>query len=267
MSDSAFVGSIPEIYESLLVPLVFAEPARHLAAAVLAAEPGEILETAAGTGVLTRALVAGGAPSITATDLNQAMLNAAAATCSSVAVRWQVADALELPMPDQAFAAVVCQFGVMFFPDKSRGYAEALRVLRPDGAFFFTVWDRIEANPVWNIVSDALNAASPVAVQFLRRTPYSYFEPDLIRQDLQAGGFELITVDRIGGSSESTAVDAARAVCEGTPLRTELEQHPTLSLKDATAIAADALRTEFGDGTFRAPTSWLQVCARQSHPG
>lgn len=262
--DAAFVGSIPEIYEQLLVPLIFAEPADYLAAAVLATEPGEILETAAGTGVLTRALVAGGGGAmITATDLNQPMLDTAASRCPSPQVRWQVADALDLPMPDQSFDVVVCQFGAMFFPDKPRGYAEALRVLRPGAPFLFTVWNRIEANPAWRIVGDALNAASPqVPVQFLRRMPYSYFDPDLIRQHLLAAGFDTITVETLGGTSESTAAETARAVCQGTPLRTELSAHPAFGVEEATAIATDALRNEFGEGIFRAPISWLQVSAR-----
>jgi len=135
VTDSAFVGSIPEIYERLLAPMIFAEPARHTAAAVMANRPTAVLETAAGTGVLTRALVESGAANVTATDLNQPMIDLAKSLCRSPTVRWQVADALDLPLPDRSFDVVVCQFGVMFFPDRPRGYAEARRVLRPGGAY------------------------------------------------------------------------------------------------------------------------------------
>ena len=51
---------------------------------------------------------------------------------------------MQLPFPDGTFDAVVCQFGVMFFPDKSKAYSEARRVLRHGGVFVFNVWDRIE---------------------------------------------------------------------------------------------------------------------------
>jgi SAM-dependent methyltransferase len=265
--DSAFVGSIPDVYERLLVPLIFAEPAGHLAAAVLASDPNDILETAAGTGVLTRALVDGGATSITATDLNQPMLDAAALRCPSPAVRWQVADALHLPLPDRSFDAVVCAFGAMFFPDKPEGYAEARRVLRSGGALWFTVWDRIEANPAWRLISDTLNAAAPQhPVQFLRRTPYGYFDADLIRDHLRAAGYGSITVDTLTGISESTPLETATAVCQGTPLRMELQAHPTLGVDAATALATQALRDEYGEGTFRVPTSWLQVWASETAP-
>lgn len=261
--DAAFVGSIPDVYERLLVPMIFAEPARHLAAAVLAADPADILETAAGTGVLTRALVDGGAARITATDLNRPMLEAAALRCPSSAVRWQVADALDLPLPDRSFDAVVCQFGAMFFPDVPRAYAEARRVLRGGGAFWFTVWDRIEANPVWRLVSDTLAAAAPRdPVRFLRRTPYGYFDADLITEHLRSAGYDSVVIDRRTGCVASNARDVATAVCHGTPLRVELQAHPTLDVDAATVLATDALRDEYGDGTFAVATSWLQVRAR-----
>lgn len=258
--DSAFVGRIPEIYERLLVPLVFAEPARHLAAAVLAPHPGEVLETAAGTGVLTRALVAGGAARITATDLNEPMLRAAEALCPSDRVRWQVADALSLPVPDASYDAVACQFGVMFFPDKVCGYAEARRALRPGGTFHFNAWDRVEANPAWCVVSDALNAASrDVPLLFLRRMPYAYHDADVIGRHLEQAGFEEITVARMTGTSVSDAATTATAICQGTPLRSEIEAHPLLDVEQATEIATEALLREYGDGTFEAPISWFQA--------
>ncbi|HVK28179.1 MAG TPA: class I SAM-dependent methyltransferase [Nocardioides sp.] len=260
--DAAFVGRIPEIYERLLVPLVFAEPARHLAAAVLADGPQDVLETAAGTGVLTRALVAGGVAALTATDLNEPMLRAAEALCPSPAVRWQVADALDLPVPDASYDAVACQFGVMFFPDKVRGYAEARRVLRPGGSFHFNAWDRLEANPAWRVVSDALNAASrDVPLLFLRRMPYSYFDVDVIGRHLEQAGFEETSVVRMTGTSVSDAVTTATAICQGTPLRAEIEAHPVLDIERATEIAAEALVGEYGAGTFEERISWFQASA------
>lgn len=260
-SDSAFVGRIPEIYEELLVPLVFAEPAGHLAEAVLASSPHDVLETAAGTGVLTRALVAGGARAVTATDLNEPMLRAAQALCPSDRVTWQVADALSLPVPAASYDVVACQFGVMFFPDKVRGYAEARRVLRPDGSFHFNAWDRLEANPAWLVVADALNAVVRTRLGFLRRMPYSYHDPELIAHHLEAAGFTDLEVRRMAGTSRSDAEHTARAICQGTPLRGEIEAHPEIDVERATEVAAAALRETYGEGAFEAPISWLQVCA------
>jgi SAM-dependent methyltransferase len=265
--DAAFVGAIPAIYERLLVPMIFAEPARHLAAAVLATDPDDILETAAGTGALTRELVRQGDASVTATDLNEPMLRSATELCGSSRMRWLVADALDLPLPDGTFDVVACQFGVMFFPDKPRGYAEALRVLRPSGTFLFNAWDRLEANPAWRVVNDALNEVAEVPIEFLRRVPYSYSDPDVIRLHLQTAGFDMITIDYIEGTSRSTADEMAMAVCQGTPLSMELARHPDLGIERATAVAADALRRQYGEGSITAPISWLQVSARSSRSG
>ncbi len=137
--DQAFVDAIPEIYERLLVPLIFESYAVDLARRVAAILPLNVLEIAAGTGVLTRQLARAlpDGASIVATDLNAPMLAQARARGTQRAVQWEVADALNLPHEDGRFDAVACQFGVMFFPDKSRGYSEVRRVLRPRGRFFF----------------------------------------------------------------------------------------------------------------------------------
>ena len=146
-SDSVFSGSIPELYDTYLVPLIFESFAEDLAERVAALSPKSVLETAAGSGVVTRAL----APRIRSaeryvvTDLNPEMLNHAEdAQDPQHRIAWRQANALELPFDDDSFDAVCCQFGVMFFPDRVAGYAEARRVLKPGGRFVFNVWDRIE---------------------------------------------------------------------------------------------------------------------------
>ena len=158
-TDKLFAGSIPELYERLLVPLIFEDYARDLAERVARVEPQDVLETAAGTGVVTRALASRLPANVryVATDLNQPMLDHAAAKQSDKnRVTWQQADALALPFEDQKFDVVVCQFGAMFFPDKVAAYREARRVLKPRGHFFFNVWDRISANEFADVVIEAL---------------------------------------------------------------------------------------------------------------
>ena len=139
-TDKVFAGSIPEIYDRYLVPLIFDSYAVDLAERVARTNPRDVLETAAGTGVLTRA-IASRLPAharIVATDLNQPMLNRAKARQSHDGrIEWKQADALALPFEDQSFDVVACQFGVMFFPDKVQGYKEARRVLKPGGRIPF----------------------------------------------------------------------------------------------------------------------------------
>jgi ubiquinone/menaquinone biosynthesis C-methylase UbiE len=163
-SDKLFAGSIPEIYDRFLVPLIFEPYARDLAARVAGLDPQNVLETAAGTGVLTRE-IASRLPAharLVATDLNQPMLDLAAAQQGGAGrVAWRQADALALPFEDQSFDAVTCQFGVMFFPDKIQGYRQARRVLKPGGRFLFNVWDQISENDFADVVTQSLATLFP----------------------------------------------------------------------------------------------------------
>ena len=155
-TDKLFAGSIPEIYERYFVPLIFAVYARDLAERIARVEPQNLLETAAGTGVLTRAIAARlpAHARIVATDLNQPMLDHAATKQSQPdRVTWRQADALALPFEDKTFDVVACQFGAMFFPDKVAAYREARRVLKPRGHFFFNVWDKISDNEFADVVT------------------------------------------------------------------------------------------------------------------
>src|SRR6188508_2038428 len=147
-TDKVFAGSIPKLYDTHLVPLIFEPYATDLANRLGSRPLSRVLEIAAGTGVVTRAIAARLPESVAiiATDLNQAMLDQAAAVGTQRKVEWRQADAMKLPFEDASFDAVVCQFGVMFFPDKPGAFAEARRVLKPGGLFVFNVWDAIEHN-------------------------------------------------------------------------------------------------------------------------
>ena len=151
-----------------------------------------MLETAAGTGVLTRAMASRLAADvrIVATDLNQPMLDQAAAQQpADRRLTWQQADALALPFEDRSFDVVACQFGAMFFPDKVQGYREARRVLKPGGRFLFNVWDRIEDNEFADVVTEALAAIFPQdPPRFMARTPHGYHDAAKIRERADGGG-------------------------------------------------------------------------------
>lgn len=258
--DKLFAGSIPEIYDRFLVPLIFEPYAADLAGRVAALAPRAVLETAAGTGVLTRAL-AGRLPPpahIVATDLNQPMLDQAARRQPAGAVEWKQADALALPFGERAFDVVVCQFGVMFFPDKVEGYKEARRVLRPSGRFLFNVWDRLSENEFADVVTQALGDVFPQdPPRFMARTPHGHHDVEHITRDLKAAGFRDIAVEAVDGRSRApSARHVAVAYCQGTPLRSEIEARDASRLEEATDRAAAALARRFGagavDGRIRA---------------
>jgi len=251
-TDKVFAGSVPEIYDRFLVPLIFEPYARDLADRIAAAAPQQVLETAAGTGVLTRAMTSRLADNvrIVATDLNQPMLNQAAAHLADRRVTWQQADALKLPFEDQSFDVVACQFGAMFFPDKIQGYREARRVLKPGGTFLFSVWDRIEDSEFADVVTQAVAAMFPQdPPRFLARTPHGYCDASKIRDELQAAGFANISIEPIDHRSKAPSPrHPAIAFCQGTPLHNEIEARDPSRLEDATNRVADAIARRFGTG-------------------
>jgi SAM-dependent methyltransferase len=253
-TDKVFTGSIPKLYESHLVPLIFQPYADDLARRLASRPPRRILEIAAGTGVVTRALASAlpDRTAIVATDLNQARLDQAVATGTRRPVEWRQADAMQLPFADGAFDAVVCQFGAMFFPEKAKAFSEGRRVLRPHGIFIFNVWDRIEENEFAAVVSGAMEAVFPKdPPRFLVRTPHNYYDHATIERDLAQGGFgaspEIVTV-AARSRAESARIPAV-AYCQGTPLRNEIEARNAGRLGEATDAAAQAIARRFGGGT------------------
>ncbi|MDO8396433.1 MAG: methyltransferase domain-containing protein [Bradyrhizobium sp.] len=252
-TDKVFAGSIPENYDRYMVPLIFESFAQDLAQRAAALSPGAVLETAAGSGVVTRALAPRLSPdaSYVVTDLNQPMLDyAATRQVVDGRIRWLQADALALPFEDGAFDLVCCQFGVMFFPDRGSGYREAKRVLKPGGCFLFNIWDRIEENVFANEVTDALAEVFPGdPPRFLARTPHGYHDPALIRRELEQAGFSRVAIEtRTDLSRGSSPRHPAVAYCQGTPLRNEIEARDAGKLEAATEYAASRIANKYGSG-------------------
>ena len=250
-TDKLFAGSIPEIYDRYLVPLIFEPYAIDLAERVAGHRPQRVLETAAGTGVLTRAMAARLPQAlIVATDLNQPMLDHAARRLAGSGIDWRPADALALPFEDRSFDVVTCQFGAMFFPDKVKGFGEARRVLKPGGRFLFNVWDRISDNEFADVVTEAVASLFPHdPPRFLARTPHGHHDADRLRADLQAAGFTEISIEAVDRISKAGApIDPAIGFCQGTPLRNEIEARDAARLQEATTRAAEAVARRFGKG-------------------
>ena len=252
-TDKVFTGSIPKLYEKYLVPLIFEPYAVDLVNRVASQSLTRVLEIAAGTGVVTRKLAAvlPESVSIVATDLNQAMLDLASEVGTKRLVEWRQADAMQLPFEDSVFDAVVCQFGVMFFPEKSKAFSEARRVLRSGGVFMFNVWDRIEENEFAHTVTKALESLFPQdPPRFMARTPHGYYDLANIERDLKQGGFlASLHPSTVAARSKATSPQIpAIAYCQGTPLRNEIEARDKSRLGEATDIATEAIAERFGLG-------------------
>jgi SAM-dependent methyltransferase len=267
-SDTLFTGSIPELYDTLMVPLIFEPYAGDLARRVAALRPARVLEVAAGTGVVTRALdrALPDDVELIATDLNAAMLDRAISVGTRRPVRWQPADAMRLPFDDGSMDVVVCQFGVMFFPDKVRAFSEARRVLRAGGTFVFNVWDDIEENEFADVVTTALADLYPSdPPRFMARTPHGYGDRDtIVRQLAEAGFLTPPDVQTLAARSRAPSPrEPAMAYCQGTVLRTEIEAHSTPSLEEATQYCAQAIGQAFGHGPVDGKIQGYVVTARR----
>jgi ubiquinone/menaquinone biosynthesis C-methylase UbiE len=262
-SDSSFSEDVAAFYESTLVPLLFEPYAEDLAARARSLEPGSVLEVACGTGVVTRALASSlpEACTITATDLNEAMIAHAERVGTSRPVTWRQADVMELPHADHTFDVVACQFSAMFFPDRAAAYREIRRVLRPGGTFLFSVWNAIEDNEFADVVTRAVGTLYPLDPPlFLVRTPHGHGRRDEIERDVEAAGFPRCSLRQRDDVSSATGPEVpAIAYVQGTPLRNEIEARDPGGLERATEVATAALRKRYGNGPIQGRISALVV--------
>jgi ubiquinone/menaquinone biosynthesis C-methylase UbiE len=265
--DKIFAGSIPENYDRHMVPLIFENYARDMAQRAAALSPKAVLEMAAGSGVVTRALAPMLSPDAryVVTDLNQPMLDYAATRQEQDdRLTWRQADAQALPFEDAAFDLVCCQFGVMFFPDRPSAYREARRVLKPGGTFLFNTWDRIGENVFADDVTNALAEFFPDdPPRFMARTPHGYHDTALIRSDLAKAGFANVTIETKAAESRAPSPrQVAVAYCQGTPLRNEIESRGADKLEAATEHAASAIARKHGSHEVAAKIQAQVIMAR-----
>jgi ubiquinone/menaquinone biosynthesis C-methylase UbiE len=265
MSDRDFVGSIPEIYDRYLGPMLFHPYAVDLARRLAARPVRRALELAAGTGIATVEAARALPPTadLVVTDLNQPMLDAAANRVQAPNLTFQTADAQNPPFPDADFDVVFCQFGVMFLPDKPAAYAALRRVVRPGGTLLFSVWDSIDANPITAEVAAAVARRFPAdPPDFLSRVPHGYHDPDAIRPALTAAGFTSVTVERVTlPCTAPSPGDVAIGLCQGTPMRHEITTRAPEDLEAITDEVEAAVRARFGPGEVRADMAALVVTA------
>ena len=259
-AEATWRDSMPEVYDRCLGPVLFAPYARHLADLAAEFAPRDVLELAAGTGIVTGELVrALPQASVTATDLNPAMVSWGTDHVPGAA--WLAADAQHLEFAAGAFDLVVCQFGVMFFPDRPGAFAEAARVLRPGGSLLFATWDTAESSAFPAALVGAVQALFPDdPPDFLDRVPHGYHDAAAVRRDVESAGLTVTALDHtsLPGRASSAAV-LAEGYCLGSPLRFELEARGDLDELRA-AIATRMTRT-LGDGPVTSELTALVVTA------
>ena len=242
---------MPVAYDQWLGPAVFRPFALDLAARAAGTGRRRVLEVAAGSGLLTRELRrALPDAELIATDLNAAMVEYGSGQVPEAT--WKQADVLQLPFSDGTFDLVACQFGVMFLPDKVKGYAEMRRVLASSGRVLANTWAMLDKHGFADALCRALERLFPDDPPvFLSKIPHGYADPDLVEVDLRAGGLDLVSMESVTiEGTAASAADIATGFCTGTPLRAEIESRADLSSTVA-AVQAD-LKARFGGGPVTA---------------
>ncbi len=262
-SDASWLEDMPALYDRALGPTFFAPFATSVAERVAALAPERVLELAAGTGVLTAALVAAlPQAAITASDLNPGMV--AYGTARVAGARWEQADAQALAHPDSSFDVVTSQFGVMFFPDKPKAFAETARVLTGAGRTVFAVWDAENTSGFGVALRDSLMALFPDdPPDFVSRIPHGYFDEQRIRADLEAGGLQMLNVERV--VLPTLAPDArtlALGYSQGTPLRFALEARRPIA--EVTQQLGVEMENRLSTGPLASDAAALIVTARRA---
>jgi ubiquinone/menaquinone biosynthesis C-methylase UbiE len=265
--NAQFAGSIPATYDRYLGPMFFQPYAEDLAARLEVGDNSSVLEVACGTGIVTR-ILRDRLPATTrliATDLNEPMIKHATAKFSEKdAIEWKQADACNLPFADESFDAVVCEFGLMFVPDKALAAREARRVLKPHGVFLFNVWDSLEQNPLGKIAHETIAGFFERDPPLFYQVPFGYHDRAEIKELLENAGFSEIRVDVVDKESAATrADDAAAGLVGGSPVSIAIAERDPSLFPAITSAVADALTKHFGGSPFRAPQRAIVVQARK----
>lgn len=254
--NAKFAGSIPANYDRYLGPVLFQTYAEDLAARLKLDGNASVLELACGTGILTRILrdrLPAGIR-LVATDLNEPMIeNAAQKFHKDEAVEWRQADASNLPFDDRSFDAVVCQFGIMFVPDKVLATREAHRVLKPGGVFLFNVWDSLEHNDLGRIAHETIGSFFEKDPPTFYQTPFGYHDDAQIKRVLEEAGFRNVRIDLVAKmSGASRPEDAAQGLIHGNPVAVAISERDPSLLPVITNAVAAALKKRFGETEVRA---------------
>jgi ubiquinone/menaquinone biosynthesis C-methylase UbiE len=264
---SQFVGSIPVNYDNGLGPHIFVDYAADLARRVAAAKPASVLEIAAGTGIVTRALRDALPPAteLIATDLNPPMLEFAKQKFKAgELLEFRPADATALPFGDSRFDAVACQFGVMFFPDKDRSYREVYRTLRAGGRYHFNVWDSFESNPFARITHATIGSFFKQDPPAFYKVPFGYHQIGPIEASLAAAGFEDISAHVLKIEKDiPTARRFAEGLILGNPVIDEIRAKGTATPDAVVAALTSALQDAFGRDPGRMPLQAIVFSARK----
>lgn len=265
-TTASFTGSIPEKYDKYLAHPLLEYYADDMVERFIKFNPKSILEVACGTGLVTQKIldVLPNAQ-IVATDLNSDMLDYARKKLNADhKLEWKVADAMQLPFDDESFDAVICQFGIMFFPDKLKAMREAYRLLKQDGIFMFDTWDSIEENPVVKIVDRILRDSFKENPPDFYTVPFSFYNKEEIQRLSREAGFKSVSIEYVNHMAESESADyVVTGLIEGNPVLLQIQERNPNMIPILKEKLKEAITEKFGDKPVRADSQAIICMCRK----
>jgi SAM-dependent methyltransferase len=262
-----FTGDIPVHYDRGLGPVIFEHYAADIARRAAERSPTDVLEVAAGTGIATRLLrdFLASKARLTATDINEPMIDLARTKfLAHEQVAFRTADAVALPFDDESFDAVVCQFGLMFFPDKEAALREAYRTLKPGGRYLFSVWDSQRYNPFARLGLKVMARFFPSDPPQFLAAPVSCCEIDPIKEALIGCGFGGVVISVQPWVADIPDASAfAQGLVFGSPLINEIRERGAVDPEQIAATLSQALMQEFGSNPTRYPMQAILFLAEK----
>lgn len=193
-------------YEGLHVPALFKQWCPRVLDAA-GVEPGHrVLDVACGTGVLAReaAVRVGPAGRVAGVDPGRGMLTVARELAPNV--EWREATAESLPYPEESFDAVVSQFGLMFFSDRSQALREMMRVLKPGGRLAVAVWDSLENSDAYPIEVEVFERLAGAAAAKALRAPFVLGGKDALIALFEGSGVESVGIETESGTARFPSI-------------------------------------------------------------
>lgn len=260
--SAAFTDTaLPERYERLLGPALFAPWAEVLLDSVGIAPGMHVLDVAAGTGIVSRAAARRAGPTgrVVAADISPAMIafhEGHPAEDGAAPIETAVASATELPRSDGEFDAVVCQQGMPFFPDRPGAVAEMRRVLRPGGVVGIAVWtpdhDVVPFGPMHAAMQE-LGVPSPFPDAY--DTGSFVLSAEEVATLLRNAGFGDVDSREVELVTHWLSVDALVTAVHGTPFGAVMDGLDRPTQDEARRRIADRYRRWVAaNGTVDLPT-------------
>jgi ubiquinone/menaquinone biosynthesis C-methylase UbiE len=250
ITNISFAGNIPKIYDAALGPVFFEPYALDMAQRVSGLKPATVLETAAGTGRVTHHLKneLGSATNMVVTDINPDMLAVAKEKVTGKNITWQQADAMDLPFADNSFDVVVCQFGIMFYPDKLKGMQEAFRVLKKGGTYLFNVWDTVDVNPMAKTAREIIMNFFQNDPPAFYNIPFGYNDTNEISASLREAGFTDIHFETLKKDAISqSAKQMSDGLVQGNPIVNAIRERNAEAVNILGDKVTEELTKNFGN--------------------